>query len=393
MTRRLGVVGTVTYPTVLDPGSGDVRTWSGVGQYFDDVTVIAQTASLRPRTQRIGNVLYILIPRLPRPVDLVAFPLAASVIAFAFYVRGIRTWSFSDPLRSGLVCLAMRWLPDIRLVVQVQGQLLRMPSDRFGKATRLVEALTRLVIRRADAVRVVSQEIARNAQAAGVQPDRIVVVPSRCDTELFDPGRWQTAGDSIRASLPGDPAAPVVGFVGTLNASKGVEVLITAGAGLAQHRPIRLAVVGDGPLRTELVNAARHGAPQIAMLGRVPQANVPAFLSAIDVLAVPSYDEGLPRVVLEAMAMQVPVVASRVGGIPEAVEHEVNGLLVPPGDDEALAAALDRVLENADLARRLGETGRRRVLTQFEARSGWRHLAALHGAAVQERDSAQRKGF
>jgi glycosyltransferase involved in cell wall biosynthesis len=84
--------------------------------------------------------------------------------------------------------------------------------------------------------------------------------------------------------------------------------------------------------------------------------------------------------VLEAMAMRVPVVASDVGGIPEAVEHGVNGLLVPSGDADALCDSLGRLIDDPDLARRLGAAARQRVLDEFEAQSGWRLIAAVHGA-------------
>lgn len=379
MTRRLGVVGSVVYPSRLDASSGDVRTWSTLSQYFDSIAVIAQTRGLVPRRQRVGAVLYVLLPRLPRPVDVFAFPLGATLVAFTLYLRGTRTWSFSDPLRSGLVCLAMRLLPRTRLVVQVQGQLLNMPSDRFGRTTGLVEALSRFVIRKADTVRVVSRDIARNVIASGVEPDRVALVPSRCDTELFDPDRWKTAGSVMRKSLPGDPTHPIVGFAGTLNASKGLDVLVAAVTMLAKHRPIRVALAGDGPLRNDVEEAVVSGSP-ITLLGQLPAADVPRFLAAIDVLAVPSYDEGLPRVVLEAMAMQVPVVASNIGGIPEAVEQDSTGILVPVADAEALASALRRVLDDDELASRLGEAARRRVLDEFEAQASLRHFAAIHGA-------------
>jgi glycosyltransferase involved in cell wall biosynthesis len=340
--------------------------------------VIAQTDGWLPRWHRLDNVLYILLPKLPRPLDLPAFPIAASAIALVVYGRGVKTWSFSDPLRPGLVFLAMRFLPRARLVVHLQGQLLRMPSGRFGRATGAVQGLSRFVARRADTVRVVSRQIAREAEAAGVAADRIVLVPSRCDTELFDPDRWREGGQLVRSSFQGDPGSPVVGFLGSLNASKGLDTLIAAATKLAEKRPFRLAVAGDGPLREELERAASTRVLPIAVLGRIPASDVPRFLAALDVLAVPSHDEGLPRVVLEAMAMCLPVVASGVGGIPEAVEHERTGLLVSPGDSDALVAALDRVLDNRRLAMRLGNAGRRRVLDEFEARSGWRRLAEVH---------------
>jgi glycosyltransferase involved in cell wall biosynthesis len=380
MTRRLGIVGTVLYSLPMDPDSGDVKTWSAVGEYFDEITVVAQTAGIRPRWRRVGNVRYVLLPRLPRPADVFAFPLVATLIGFVLYGRGVRTWGFSDPLRSGLVSLALGRLPAVNVVVHVQGQLLRMPSKRFGRRTVLVEKLSRMVARRADIVRVVSREIAREAVAAGVAPSRIVLVPSRCDTELFDPDRWHDAGKVLRASLPGDPDVPVVGFLGSFNASKGIDVLVAAVANLAKRRPLRLAVAGDGPSRGPLERAAACGVPPTVLLGRLPTSTVPRFLAAVDVLAVPSQDEGLPRVVLEAMSMRVPVVASDAGGIPEAVDDGTTGLLVPAGNSEAFAAALERVLDDPSLSSRLGNAGRRRVLEKFDARSGWRRLAAAHGA-------------
>jgi glycosyltransferase involved in cell wall biosynthesis len=380
---RLGVVGSVVYPAVLDPRSGDAKTWSEVGAHFDDIVVIAQTAGLRPRFERVGNVTYILLPRLPRLLDLFAFPLEATVVAAAHYRRGVRTWSFSDPLRSGIVCLALRLLPDTHLVLHIQGQLLRMPSDRFGRTTPLVEHLSRLVAKRADVVRVVSSQIASDAVAVGVPAARIAVVKSRCDTELFDPDRWREAGRRLRASFPGDPAAPVIGFLGTLNGSKGLDVLDAACERLARAgHAVRLVVAGDGPLRSTVERMEARGAPPTALLGRLPTFDVPRFLSALDVLVVPSHDEGMPRAVLEGMAMEVPVVASTAGGIPEAVEDSVTGLLVPPADPAALATAIAQVLGDEALALRMGQAGRQRVLDEFDARRGWERLARIHRTDV-----------
>jgi glycosyltransferase involved in cell wall biosynthesis len=389
MTRRLGVVGTVLYPAELDPRSGDVRTWSGIGCHFDSVAVIAQTAGRRPRRELVGNVVYILLPQFPRPLDFVGFPFGAFLVAVTLYAKGFRTWTFSDPLRSGLVFLAMRLFPKTHLVVQVQGQLLNMPSNRFGKANALVERFSRFVVRRADVVRVVSRQIEADAVAAGVSPGRIAFVPSRCDTEIFDPRRWSEAGRSLREALPGDPDSPLVGFLGSLNASKGVDTLIAACAKVAESRPLRLVIAGDGPLRSQLDDLASKAGLAVTLLGRLAGDEVPRFLAAVDLLAVPSNDEGLPRVVLEAMAMELPVVASRVGGIPEAIQDSDTGLLTEPGDATALADAIDRVLGDPRLAARLGSAGRRCVVREFEARSGWDRFASLHGG-VDARPSPNR---
>src|SRR6266511_156286 len=116
---RLGVVGSIVYPDVLDERQGDARTWSGVARYFDDITVIANTAGRRPRLERVGRVRYILLPKLPRAIDVLAFPLAAGLAALALRATGVRVWAASDPLRSALALLPVAALPRTRLVVHV----------------------------------------------------------------------------------------------------------------------------------------------------------------------------------------------------------------------------------------------------------------------------------
>jgi glycogen synthase len=212
-----------------------------------------------------------------------------------------------------------------------------------------------------------------------------VVVGSRCDTRLFDPARWKAEGAALRARLPGDPDVPVIGFVGSLNGSKGIDVLRDAVLELNASRPVRLAVAGDGPLRPLLAEAARTpGAPSISLLGRIPGLDIPRFLSAVDVLVLPSYDEGQPRAVIEGLAMARPVVATAVGGVPELIQHGVNGLLVPPGDRAALLDALKRLIGDEALRARLGQRGRRDAM-RFDIEEGLRRLAAVHGGRLDRR--------
>jgi glycosyltransferase involved in cell wall biosynthesis len=350
--------------------------------YFDEIAVIANTRGWRPRNERIGRVRYVLIPKLPRAFDVVVFPVAASIVALALRLTGVRVWAASDPLRSTLALLPVAALPRTRLVVHVQGQLLKMPRTRFGRLTPVVEAISRTMARRADFVRAVGSQIASDAVHAGVDPDKIVVVGSRCDTQLFDPAKWKAEGAALRAGLSGDPDAPVVGFLGSLNGSKGIDVLRDAVIQLNRSRTVRLAVAGDGPLRPLLAEAAgMPGAPSISLLGRLPGLDVPRFLSAIDVLVLPSYDEGQPRAVLEGLAMARPVVASAVGGIPELIQHGVNGLLVPPGDRAAVVGAVKSLIDDEALRAQLGRRGRQDAM-RFDIEPGLRRLAAVHGGRV-----------
>ena len=158
-------------------------------------------------------------------------------------------------------------------------------------------------------------------------------------------------------------------YVGRLRIRKGVEVLLEALAGLALERPsARLLVAGDGEQRNALEARARElrlGADRVRFLGRVSAARVRWLLEGASALVVPSIYEGMPLVVLEAMAAGVPVVASRVSGIPEVVIDGATGWLVPCEDPPALARALEAALGDRVEARRRGEAGRRRVAERY----------------------------
>jgi glycosyltransferase involved in cell wall biosynthesis len=379
---RLGVVAAVPYPEVLDERQGDPRTWSGIARYFDQIVVIANTRGRWPRLERIGRVTYVLVPKPPRAIDLVVFQVVASILALALRLDGVRVWAASDPLRSTLAVLPAAALPGTRVIVHVQGQLLNLPRTRFGTLTPIVQAVSRVMARRADLVRAVSRQIATDVVQAGVDPDKVVVIGSRCDTRLFDPERWKAEAAVLRTGLRGDPYAPVIGFLGSLNGSKGIDVLRDAVLELNGSRPVRLAVAGDGPLRALLQEAANNPrAPGISLLGRLPSLDVPCFLGAVDILVLPSYDEGLPRAVLEAMSMARPVVASAVGGVPELIQHGVNGLLVPPGDRAALVQALKSLIEDEVLRAEMGRRARQAAM-RFDIEEGLRRIAAVHGGRL-----------
>jgi glycosyltransferase involved in cell wall biosynthesis len=164
-------------------------------------------------------------------------------------------------------------------------------------------------------------------------------------------------------------AAPLLLHVGRLAPVKGQRELIEALALL--RRPDALAVLAGKDLETggsyqcELEALAAELGVRERVVFAGYRDDVPALLAAADVFVLPSFVEGLPLTVLEAMAAARPVVASRVGGTPEAVVHGETGVLVPPGDVEALAGALNELLADPERARRLGEAGKQRVKERF----------------------------
>lgn len=158
-------------------------------------------------------------------------------------------------------------------------------------------------------------------------------------------------------------------FVGRLAAVKGVAVLIRAVATLAPDHPgLRLTLIGDGPERAGLERLAREtgATDRIVFAGPKTQAEVAEALAIADLFVLPSFAEGVPVVLMEAMASSLPVVATRIAGIPELVEDGVSGLLVPPGDEASLVGAITELLADTERARSMGAAGRRIVEADFD---------------------------
>lgn len=222
--------------------------------------------------------------------------------------------------------------------------------------------LKRPFLRRLSAMIAVSGAVARALSHQGlIDSDRLVTIPNGIAAAG---GGQPTLSLRRRVGLPDH--VPVIGAVGRLCPSKGLDVLLRAVALLSRRHPEpRILLVGDAPrgsdharelaaLATELGLADR-----VIFAGYVPHAG--QNMEGLDVLALCSEAEPCGLVSLEAMASGVPVVATHSGGSPELVGHGREGLLVPPGDPSALAAALERLLDDTDLGRELGERGRQRV--------------------------------
>jgi glycosyltransferase involved in cell wall biosynthesis len=157
-------------------------------------------------------------------------------------------------------------------------------------------------------------------------------------------------------------------FVGRLAAVKGVPLLLECVASLrVRHPDLRLTIVGDGPdrVRLEQQSSELGLTESVRFAGYQSQDAVAQIMTTSDVLVLPSFAEGVPVVLMEAMASRLPVVASRVAGVPELVEDGVSGLLLPPGNLKVLAESLDRLLSDPSLCGRMGEAGRAMVEAQF----------------------------
>lgn len=237
-----------------------------------------------------------------------------------------------------------------------------------------------------------------NSIARKVASARFVVCIShfaRSQVMLFsDQQHWEKLAIVHCGVVPTDYGAASRGpygkrilFIGRLSAVKGATLLLKAVASLsAAHPDLTLTIIGDGPDRASLEDQVGNlGLSAVTrFLGYQPQGAVAEALKRSDILVLPSFAEGVPVVLMEAMASRVPVIASRVAGIQELVEDGNSGFVVPPGDVAILAERVDRLLLDPELCARMGAAGRAKVEAEFFVDYEAEKLAALFGRAARE---------
>jgi glycosyltransferase involved in cell wall biosynthesis len=270
--------------------------------------------------------------------------------------EGVTVWHGHDYKSNLLGLLLSRFWP-MRLVTTVHGWVKRTWR------TPLYYSIDRFCLPHYERVICVSEDLRERCLACGVPEDRCVLLHNAVDTREFT-RRLGVADAKGQLGIP--PNRFVIGAIGRLSEEKGFHVLIQAvdrllGAGL----DVELLIAGDGDQRPHLEDLIGRLGEQdrIHLCGY--RADTVALYQAMDVFAMSSLREGLPNVLLEAMAQEVPVIATRIAGIPRLVRHEENGLLVEPGSVRDLADAVARLLNDCQLRARLGRAGRATVEAGF----------------------------
>jgi glycosyltransferase involved in cell wall biosynthesis len=218
--------------------------------------------------------------------------------------------------------------------------------------------------------------------AGGVDPEKIVAIPAGVDLRQFHPA---VSGTAVRREFAID--GPLIGTVAMFRYSKGHRVLLQAIPAILRGEPRAVFLwVGDGVGRAAL----QHEVVAAGIRARVHMAgfreDVPACLAAMDVFALPSIkSDGVPQVILQALAMHKPVVASAVGGIPEVIQHQRTGVLVPPNNPQALAEAVVRVLRDPDSAAEWARQGGQLIGTHYALENMIDRTAAVYTAVLVEK--------
>ena len=267
---------------------------------------------------------------------------------------------------------------------------MRCMADQCTPRQRWVQ---RQVCRLADAVVTNAEAIRRELVADGYDERRVRVIRNGLDTQRFV--RAPEGVARVRHDLGIPPGAPMIVVLGRVVPGKGIPEFLEAAGRVAARTPAaRFVIVGGFPrvrdargVVTDYAETLRLLAARLGVGDRVTftgvRADVPDVLAAATMSVLPSHSEGLSNAILESMAAGLPVVAADVGGNAEAVEDGVTGLLVPPRDPAALAAAMERMLETPALTARLGRAARHRVIERFGLERLVRETDALYTTLLE----------
>ena len=284
----------------------------------------------------------------------------------------LHTWMFHANI-PGRVLGRIAGIPVIISSIRTMGQegIFRHRSDRFTAAL-------------SDRIVCVSENVAKYAeQTIHLPPEKLVVVPNG-----VDPNDYRSLPSKAEArnlsQLP--DSALIIGAIGRMHRVKGLSILLRAFAQLAElHRTVHLLFVGEGPDRQLLIDQAQDFGLNSKVTFLAFQKDIPKLLPALDLFVSASLHEGMPNAILEAMAAGLPVVATDVGGTPEVVQDGQTGFLVPPGEYEALAISICKLLEDPDLRCRMGKEGKERVAKNFSIEQMTQQFEQLYEQLLVEK--------
>jgi sugar transferase (PEP-CTERM/EpsH1 system associated) len=263
---------------------------------------------------------------------------------------------------AALEAVVPAWAAGVPVRIHGEHGWNRADPDGQRRRYRYVRGLYRPFVSRYVALSLHLEEYLE--RQVGVPPRRVSQIYNGVDTERFRPA---AAREPIAGCPFGSREEFLVGWVGRMDPVKDLPNLLQGFARAAQRAasPLRLVLVGDGPMRQAVERLAeQHGVRERVWLAG-ERSDVAEIMRGLDCFVLPSLGEGISNTILEAMATRLAIVATRVGGNAELIESDMTGLLVPPGDSDALAGALLRYSSDGAMARRHAKAARRVVQTRF----------------------------
>jgi len=343
-----------------------MQTFEGWLRFWGNIVILSQCHAEETQISRHKNTYGVLLPLVANKY--------LNVLYFTFFgffkIRQlIKKYNFevfqASDAGGAILALIVSKLYRKRFIFEVQGDIFDYPSSVGGRVhSSLVKLFSRILVKRADYIRIVSPFLYEPLDKLNIDRNKIFLIPPRCDSKLFN----EKNVDQQKPKKFDENKYNLI-FVGNLIIAKGVDILLEAFALiLKENSNIGLAYVGEGEEKVRLISRSKELGinEKVIFLGRVEYEKIPTIMYYSDILILPSIEEGVGRVILEAMSMKLPVIASNVGGIPLVIDDLKEGLLFEVGDVEALKNHVLFLIKNKSFSEKITKAAYQKFLDNYE---------------------------
>ena len=364
--KSICLISRSSYPFPISKHTQNMQTFDGWSRFWDNIVILSQCQS-NIKKESVHNKIYgVLLPLLSNKY--------LNVVHFTFFGlfeihRLFKKYNFevfqaSDAGGATLALLASK-IYKKKFIFEIQGDIFDYPSSNGNKIhSSLVKFFSRFLAKRADYIRIVSPFLYDPLDVLGIDRKKIFLIPPRCDSKLFnkkniDPQKPKHLAQNKFNIL----------FVGNLIFAKGVDILLEAFALIEkEYSDIGLVYVGDGEEAARLISRSSVLGldKKVMFFGRVEYNSIPSIMHYSDILILPSREEGVGRVILEAMAMKLPVIASNVGGIPLVIESQKDGILFESEDVYELKNHILFLINNKDFSDNITTNAYQKFIDNYE---------------------------
>ena len=364
--KNICLISRSVYPHPISKHTQNMKTFEGWLRYWANVVVISQCQSSELCVSQYKNIHGVLLPLMKNKY----FNVAYFTITGLYKIRQLhKHYNFeiyqASDAGGAILALVASKIYGKKFVFEVQGDIFDYPSKVGGKVhSSLVKFFSEVIVKRADYIRIVSPFLYEPLDRFGINRDKIFLVPPRCDSALFSDKNIDKDKPEILCNNQYNLL-----FVGNLLIAKGVDILLEAFALIAKENSgIGLIFIGDGEEKSRLKNRAEELGigKKVFLLGRVEYNLIPTFMHYSDILILPSIEEGVGRVLLEAMSLNLPIVASNVGGIPLVIDNNKDGLLFEVGDIESLKDKVLFLLNDPTSSKDMAKVAHKKFLENYE---------------------------
>lgn len=364
--RNICLISRSLYPHPISRHTQNMKTFEGWSRIWTNVIVVSQCQSNETHVSRHKNIHGVLLPLIKNKY----FNVIYFTIIGLFRIRLLhRQYDFdiyqASDAGGAILALIASKIYGKKFIFEVQGDIFDYPSQVGGKLhSSLVKWFSKMIVKKADYIRIVSPFLYEPLDRFNIDRERVFLVPPRCDSVLFSEKNVEKDKPEVLCKNQYNLL-----FVGNLLIAKGVDILLEAFALIAKENSnIGLIFIGDGEEKTRLeIRAKELGVDKkVSLLGRVKYNSIPTFMHYADVLILPSIEEGVGRVLLEAMSLDLPIIASNVGGIPLVVENNKDGMLFEVGDIESLKEKALFLLGNTVFSEKITKAAHQKFLENYE---------------------------